>query len=179
MLKMIVPYLVPVLVVVLLGWRISRATKGRPVKPGRLWVRPTIMALLMAAVLVNSPKPDLFGVGLFVLAAVAGVGVGYLLSRHQELTLDPQTGAITSKMSVVGLFLFVGVLAARIAFRTFVSGGQAPDKLAAHSTQITLYSDIALLFVFAVFSAQAWEIWRRTRPLLAEHAARTAKPAGE
>ena len=179
MLKQLLPYLAPLIFVVILGLRMSRARNGRPVKPERLWIRPAIIAILMAYMLVTSPRPDLFGLGLYALAAVLGVGAGYLLSRHQELTLDPQTGAITSKMSVFGMILFFCMFAGRYAFRTFVNGGQAPDKLAAHSTQITLYSDAALLFLLAMFSAQACEIWRRTRPLLAEHAARTAKPAAD
>jgi len=174
MLKQLLPYLAPLIFVVILGLRMSRARNGRPVKPERLWIRPAIIAILMAYMLVTSPRPDLFGLGLYALAAVLGVGAGYLLSRHQELTLDPQTGAISSKMSVFGMILFFCMFAGRYAFRTFVNGGQA-----VHSAQITLYSDAALLFLLAMFSAQAWEIWRRTRPLLAEHAARTAKPAAD
>ena len=179
MLKQFLPYLAPLIFVVVLAMRMSRSMKGRPVKPNRLWIRPAIIAAFVALALVASPKPDILGLGVYALAVVLGAGLGYLLSRHQELTLDPQNGAITSKMSVFGMILFFFVFAGRYAFRTFVNGGQAPDKLTAHSAQITLYSDAALLFLLGMLCVQAWEIWRRTRPMLAEHAARTAKPAGE
>ena len=177
MLKQLLPFIAPLIFFAIVALRMSRARKGRPVKPNRLWIRPAIIAAFVAFSLAMTPKPDLLGLGIYALAAVLGAGLGYLLSRHQELTLDPQNGAITSKMSVFGMILFFCVFAGRYAFRTFVNGGQAPDKLAVHSAQITLYSDAALLFLLAMFSAQAWEIWRRTRPLLAEHATRTAKSA--
>jgi len=179
MLKQLLPFIAPLIFFAIVALRMSRARKGRPVKPNRLWIRPAIIAALVAISLATTPKPDLLGLGIYALAVMLGAGLGYVLSRHQELTLDPGTGAITSKLSVFGMILFVGVFGARYLFRNFVSGGQASDKLVAHSAQITLYSDAALLFLLAMVSAQAWEIWRRTRPLLAEHATRTAKPAGD
>jgi hypothetical protein len=180
MLKQYVPYIVPLLVLALVLWRMSRAMKGRPVKPSQLWIRPVIIAVLMAAALANSPLPNPIGLALLALAAVIGVGVGYLQALHQAFTLDPATGVITSKTSPFGMILFVALFAARYAFRMMMVGGQAPDKLIAHSAQIGLYTDAGLLFLLGLVCAQAWEIWRRTRPLVAEHAARTAaEPAGE
>jgi hypothetical protein len=133
----------------------------------------------MATALATSPLPNLTGSALLALAAVVGIGVGYFLARHQAFTLDPATGVITSKTSPLGVVLFVGLFAARYVFRMLMTGGQAPGKLAAHSTQIALYTDVGLLFLLGMVCAQAWEIWRRVKPLLAEHAARrTAEPAG-
>ena len=174
MLKQYLPYLAPLLVIVLLGIRMNRSMKGRPVKPSRLWIRPVILAALMAAMLAMNPLPNLLGLAMLALAVAVGVAVGYLLSRHQALSLDPATGVVTSKTSPFGVILFVCLFAARYIFRIMTMGGQAPDKLVAHSAQITLYTDAGLLFVLGLVCAQAWEIWRRTKPLLAEHAARTA-----
>ena len=177
--KDIFTYLGPLLIVAIVAWRMSRSMKGRPVKPSRLWIRPALIGVLMAAAMAGSTLPSLFGVGLFVLAAAAGVGLGYLLARHQAFTLDPVNGTITARTSPFGVILFVLLFAGRFYFNTVVRGGQAPGKLMAHSAQITLYTDVGLIFLLALVSAQAWEIWRRTRPLVAEHAARTAKAAGE
>ena len=175
-----IQYIAPVLVIALVAWRMSRAMKGRPVKPSQLWIRPAIIAVFMAAALATSPLPNGLGLGVLALAAAVGVGAGYLLARHQAFTLDPATGVITSKTSRFGMMLFVGLFAARYAFRMMMVGGQAPDKLITHSAQIALYTDAGLLFLLGLVCAQAWEIWRRTRPLVVEHAARTAaKPAAE
>ncbi len=157
-------------------WRLSRQQKGRPVKPSRLWIRPAIIGALLALAFLHPPAITPLSLEIFAAAAVLGLGFGYFLARHQHFTLDPETGKITSKMSPFGMMLFVGLFAARTIFRLVTTGGQAPDKLMAHSDQILLYTDAGLFFVFALVSAQAWEIWRRTKPMLDEHAARQAIP---
>jgi hypothetical protein len=177
--KEIVNYLVPVLVMGILFWRLSRQKNGRRVKPSRLWIRPAVIALFLAAALLTTPLPDALGLAIYAASAAAGLGIGYLLARHQTLTLDPETGRITSKMSPVGIALFGGLFMARYVFRMVMTGGQAPDKLAEHSAQIMLYTDAGLFFVLAMVAAQAWEIWRRTRPLLKEHASRQTGSGAE
>ena len=180
MLKQYIPYLVPLLIVALVAWRMSRALKGRPVKPSRLWIRPALITVVMVLVFATSPSvPTPFWLAIFAGAAVVGAGLGYLLSRHQELTLDPVSDAITSKTSPFGVVLFVVLFVGRFVFRTSMQGGLAPGNVAAHSAQITLSTDAALLFLLGLVCAQAWEIWRRTRPLVAEHAARTVKTAAD
>jgi hypothetical protein len=179
MLKQYLPYIVPLLVLAMVLWRMSKAMNGRPVKPSRLWIRPAVIAVFMAAALATSPLPNPIGLELLALAAAIGIGAGYLLARHQAFTLDPATGVITSKTSPFGVVLFVGLFAARYAFRMMMNGGQTPGKLVAHSAQIALYTDAGLLFLLGLVCAQAWEIWRRTRPLLAQHASRTSAESAD
>ena len=167
-------YLVPLLVIALVGWRMSRAMKGRRVKPSMLWIRPAVIAAFMAMAFATSPMPSPMGLGLLALAGVGGIALGYLLARHQAFTLDPASGTITSKTSPFGVILFVAVFAVRYIVNMTIRGGQAPGKMMAHSAQITLYTDALLCLLLGLVCAQAWEIWRRTRPLVAEHAARTA-----
>jgi hypothetical protein len=138
-----------------------------------------MIAVFMAAALATSALPNLIGLALLALAAAVGIGVGYLLARHQAFSLDPATGVITSKTSPFGVILFVGLFAARYVFRMLMAGGQAPGKVVAHSAQIALYTDAGLLFLLGMVCAQAWEIWRRTKPLVVEHAARLAEPSGD
>jgi hypothetical protein len=179
MLKQLAPYIGPVLALAIVVWRLSRQQGGRPVKPSRLWIRPAMLTLFLVLAFLHPPA--LTPLTLVVFAAVIAVGVvlGYVLASHQKLSLDPATGKITSKMSPIGIALFVALFAARYAFRIVATGGQAPDKLMAHSDQIMFYTDAGLLFVLALVSAQAWEIWRRTRPMLDEHAAKKAEIQAE
>lgn len=178
--KEIVSYIIPILVMGVVVWRLSRQANGRPVRPSRLWIRPAVIGLFLAVLFATTPvRQDALGMAVLAGAAAAGAGLGFLLARHQALTLDPATGKITSKMSPVGIALFAVLYMARYAFRMVMTGGQAPDKIAAHSAQIMLYTDAGLLLVFALVSAQAWEIWRRAKPLLQEHAARQNGPAVE
>jgi len=175
MLKEFAPYIAPLIALAIVLWRVSKQGNGRPLKPSRLWIRPAILTLLLALAALHPPKLTLLALAVLPGAAVLGLLLGYVLASHQALFIDPETGKITSKMSPVGMALFVGLFAVRYLFRLVLAGGQAPDKLAAHSDQILLYTDAGLLFVLALVCAQAWEIWRRLKPMLADHAVKKAE----
>lgn len=170
---MIATYLVPVLILAFVVWRTAR--RARPVKPSRLWIRPAIFALFLVGAFSHSPPLNLIALVIFTVAAGLGVVLGYVLASHQQLTIDSATGRITSKMSPVGVALFAGLYAARYIFRWGTLGGQLPDKVMAHSAQVLMWTDAGLIFVLALVSAQAWEIWRRAKPLLDDHAAKQAE----
>ncbi len=170
---MIASYLVPVLVLAFVVWRMAR--RARPVKPSRLWIRPAIFALFLVAAFSHSLPLNLISFVVFTAAAGLGLGLGYVLASHQQLTIDPTTGKITSKMSPVGVALFAGLYAARYLFRRGTLGDQLPEKVMAHSAQVLMWTDAGLIFVLALVSAQAWEIWRRAKPLLDDHAAKKAE----
>ncbi len=173
--KEIASYLVPVIVLAIVALRMMRQSKGRPLKPSRLWIRLAILAGFLAMAFVHPPALTILSIAIFAVAAVAGVVLGYVLASHQQLTIDSATGNITSKMSPVGIALFLGLFAARFVFRKVTLGGQAPDGLMAHSDQVLMWTDAGLLFVLGLVSAQAWEIWRRAKPLLDGHAAKKAE----
>ena len=170
MLKQILPTVISLsIVAVVLFYRMRKAGKGRPLKPNRLWIRPAILVVVATGVVCLQP-PAITPVFLAIMAAsaVVGVGVGYLLARHQHLTVDAATGAITSKLSPLGMALFIALFAMRYVVRFMAVG--TPDQAAAHSPQMLLYTDAALLFAVGLMAAQAWETWRRARALLAETA---------
>jgi len=174
MLKQILPTVISLsIVAVVLFFRMRKAGKGRPLKPNRLWIRPAILVVVATGVVWLQP-PAITPVSLAIVAASAlvGVGVGYLLARHQHLTVDAATGAITSKMSPLGMALFVALFAIRYVVRFMAVGTAVPDQAAAHSPQMLLYTDAALLFALGLVAAQAWETWRRAKVLLAETAAK-------
>ena len=173
------PYIAPLLVIAIVGWRMSRSLKGRPINPNYLWVRPAIFVVLVGLSFVASLRTDVIALASFAAAVVLGGGAGYMLARHQELSLNEDGTKIISKTSPVGIVLFFLLFAGRYAFRMYTGSGQMSDKVAAHSPQILFYSEVALLFIVAMFCAQAWEIWHRARPLVAERKARiAAKKAG-
>lgn len=148
--------------------------KGRVVKPSRLWIRPVIVAVILAMMLATSPMPPPVGFALGALAAVLGLAAGYFLTFHQHFSLDPATGVIKGKTSPLGMILFFGLFAARFAFKLVFMGpeGESGAKLAAHSGQIMLATDAMLVFLFALVAAQGWETWRRIKLLAAEPVAK-------
>lgn len=175
--KELIPYIVPVLVLVLVGWRMVRNMRGRPIKPDRLWIRPAILSLFLLLAFLHPPAITALSLGLFVGAAVAGLGLGYLLASHQTLSIDQASGTITSKMSPVGMVLFLGLFAARFVLRMAMQGGG--QSFAHPSGPVLMYTDAGLLFVLGLVAAQAWETWRRAKPLLDGHrtSQAAAKPA--
>jgi hypothetical protein len=139
-----------------------------------LWIGPVYIAAAMALVLFQSPVLNPFGLMLFAAGAAVGGGVGYLRALHQEFSIDPETGNVMSKASPVASILFIGVFVIRYALNMWMQGGKAPDALQARSAEVMLYTDTMLFFAFAMVTVSAWEVWRRTRPLVAEHAAAKA-----
>ncbi|GAA0557958.1 CcdC protein domain-containing protein [Rhizomicrobium electricum] len=166
MVKQFMPYLMPVLVMGLVFWRMRKQSQGRPLKPNRLWVRPAMLALFALLAFIHPAPITPLSLAIFVLCAAAGVGLGYLSARHQQLTLDPATGAIISKMSPVGIALFLAIFASRYIVRLVVEGGQPPGPFEHPSSSVLTYTDAALLFALGLVAAQAWEIWRRAKALL-------------
>ncbi len=164
-------YLIPLIVIAVLALRMRGRMQARPLKPSRLWIRPAILAVLLALTFLHPPALTLQAIGIFAAAAVLGVALGYLMCRHQLLTVDQATGTLNSRMSPIGMALFLLLFAGRFVVRMVVEGGQAPDKLMAHSGQVMMWTDAGLIFVLAMVSAQAWEISRRAKALLADHAA--------
>jgi len=178
--KELIPYIIPVLVLVLVGWRMVRNMRGRPIKPDRLWIRPAILSVFLLLAFLHPPAITALSLGLFGAAAVLGLGLGYVLASHQTLSIDQASGTITSKMSAVGMVLFLGLFAARFLLRMATQGG---DQSFAHpSGPVLMYTDAGLIFVVGLVAAQAWETWRRAKPLLDGHrtgqvaAQATAKP---
>ena len=90
MVKQYLPYLLPLVVVALVGFRMSRSMKGRRIKPWQLWIRPALIGVILGFSLVASAMPSPVGLAIFAAALVVGLGLGYVLASHQ--TLDPRSG---------------------------------------------------------------------------------------
>jgi hypothetical protein len=165
----------PLLIVGLIAWRMARHAKGRPVKPGQLWIRPAILALFLCLTFLRPPPLSFVAVLAFIAAAAVGLGLGYLLASHQHLSVDKASGAITSRLSPYGMLLFLAVFAARFGVRMMVHGAPSDQPFAAPPPSVLLYTDGALILLTAMVGAQAWEIWRRAKALVESVA---AEPSG-
>lgn len=169
--KEFLPYIVPLLFAALI---IRRSGRERKVRLGRMWIRPVILVLMATAALAAGPMPALLVLAAFVAAAGIGAGLGYLLAQHQHLTIDGDTGHISSRSSTIGtaliLVLFAIRFGAKLVFPELANPGHAVH-------QVTQAADGLLIFTVAVLVTQSVELWRRTRPLLADHAARKLAPA--
>jgi hypothetical protein len=168
------PYIAPLVVVALIARRAFKAQAPTRIRPNRLWIGPVYIALAMGLVLWTSPAPGPLGIALFAGAALLGTAAGYLRALHQEFSVEPETGNVMSKASPIGTILFIGIFVVRYALNYWIRGGAQPDMAHPPSPQLLVYTDAMLFFAFAMVTASAWEVWRRTRPLVIEH--RSARP---
>jgi Protein of unknown function (DUF1453) len=166
------PYLGPALVVILIGRRLLRAQKPTRVRPNLLWIQPAILlAGMMFLFAVTRVQLSMFAIAIFALAAVAGAAAGYFRALHQEFSIEPETGNVMSKATPLGSILFLGIFLIRYVMNYMMKGGQQTDMTHPPSANVLLYTDATLFFAFAMVVATAFEVWRRTRPIVAEHKA--------
>jgi hypothetical protein len=172
--QQILPLIIPLVVVAII---LRRSMGTRKVRFRAMWIRPAVLLILAGVTLAEAPMPGPIALAAFLAAALVGGGVGYLRARHLELSVDPETGTVSSKSTPIGTILIVGLVGLRIGLRYMfpeMGGGQAGGHL---EKDAVLWTDGALIFSAAMLVTQAIVIWQRTRPLLAEHAARSLPPA--
>jgi len=172
----LIPYLIPLVVVALYA---RRAFRARRITASRMWIGPAYLGVALIATMANAPMPDLLGMSIFAVAAALGVGAGYLRALHQEFSVDPKTGAVTSKATPLGSMLFLGILVVRLSLDFYLHGGFGPPAhgIPAVNPHTVQYVDALLIFAFAMIAASAWELYRRARPLLAAKASASVPEA--
>jgi hypothetical protein len=169
------PYLGPALVVILIGRRLLRTQKPTRVRPNLLWIQPAILLVGMISLFaVTRVQLSALSAAIFVVAAVAGAAVGYFRALHQEFSIEPETGNVMSKATPLGSMLFLGIFLVRYVMNYMMKGGQQTDMAHPPSANVLLYTDAMLFFAFAMVAATAFEVWRRTRPIVADHKAAQA-----
>ena len=167
MLKEFAPYILPLLAVALI---VRRSMQTRKVNANRMWIRPLFLLLLLAGALAYAPMPGPIAIAAFVVAAGAGAALGSYMATHQHLTIDEQTGHVSSRSSTIGTLLVLGLFAIRFGTKIVFPELAEPGHHA--GTQMALGANGLLIFTVAVLIAQTMSVWRRTQPLLAAHAAK-------
>jgi len=165
----LLPYLGPVLIVALVARRLIRNAPQK-VKPSRLFIAPAIIVLAVAVTFAMTPLPGPLWIAGFALALAAGGIAGYLMTHHQEFSIDYETGEITSRATPIGLILVGGLFAVRFGLKYVTNGGNpyGPPNLHPSATAIG-WTDMGIMFALGLVLARAATTWLRTRPLIAAH----------
>jgi hypothetical protein len=152
-------FVLPLLVFVII---LRRSLRERKVKTNRMWIYPAILGGAALYTMAHEPMPGLAAIAGFIGAAIAGAGLGYLRARHQQFTLDPATGEISSKATPIGMILIGGFFVLRFALEFTTHARDVP-----HALGLQRATDIGLIFSFALMAAQRWEIWKRAQAMRA------------
>ena len=165
--KSFLPYLVPLLVAALI---VRRSGRTRRISLNRIWIAPGIFVLMTVGALATEPVPGLAVIAVFIAAALAGGGLGYLGAHHQQLSIDPETGKISSRATAIGTLLVLGLFLFRFALKLVYPqmGTYGPA-----GSPVTQTANGLLIFTVAMLIVRSIAIWNRAQPLLAAHAERS------
>jgi hypothetical protein len=171
--KEFAPYIVPLIVAAII---IRRSMQARKVNTNRMWIRPIVLLLMLAGALADAPMPGIIAIAAFLVTAVVGVAIGSYMASHQHLSIEEETGHVSSRTSTIGTLLVLGLFAirfgAKLVFPELANPGHS------HSV-MTQAANGLLVFTVAVLITQTVSIWRRTQPMIAAHAARKLVGQGQ
>jgi hypothetical protein len=160
-----------IVVILVMVFLVRRNLRPRPLKIERLWIRPVIYAVITGATISASPFPtDAISLLVFVLAMALGAGLGWQRGRLTHIEVEPETHALTTRASAIGVVLIVGLLGVKILLR-----GAAPNNHSLLGIPAAAVTDGLVFLLGAMVVTQSLEMWLRARRLLAQ--AQAAKAA--
>ena len=166
----LLPYLLPVLILLLI---VRRGATARKIKIERMWVMPALLILAGASLFTAAQVPSPLIMAELAAALVAGGVVGWYRGRLTHITIDPATHDLTSRTSPVGVVLIAVLFAARYGIRlAFPDAGYGQGSL---GSQAGAVADALTLFGIGAMVVQRLEMWLRCRRLLAEAQINTPK----
>jgi len=152
-----IPFVVIAIVIAIRWRRMSRVT---PLKLERLWVLPTVYAVVIGFTFANYPPRGL-GWVFCLLALALGGALGWQRGKMMRITLDPATHTLNQAASPAAFLFIVLLLAVRTGAREAVAyGGPAGlDPMA--------ITDVLMALALGLFSLQRLEMYLRGKRMLA------------
>jgi hypothetical protein len=160
-------YLIPLLVIAMVILRNSRA---RRLRIETLWIAPLMILVLVGLALSQEGLPSPMFLAIDIAALAAGALLGWWRARFTKITVDPETHALTSQASPIGMLVILGIFAVRYGIRFY-----AAENASALGVPVNAVADAALVITVGLVCAQRLEIFIRASRLLGE--ARAAKAA--
>jgi hypothetical protein len=151
-------YLIPVLVLAMV---LRRSLRGQRLKVDRLWVIPALLVIATAMMLSQAPPTDPAAIATLVLVTLLGAAIGWQRGRLTRISLDAETGVLTSKASAAAVILILAVFALRFGVKTWLDEHPHKDAWAA------IAADGLLLFGVGGISVARIEMWIRCKRLMA------------
>jgi hypothetical protein len=153
-----VAYLVMAVAIIFM---IRRNLRSRRIRAETLWVVPVILLAIAGLAVAQTPPHDAAGVAILAVGALGGAAAGWYRGKSTHIALDPATGVLTGRGSVVGLMLILVLLMARYAIRAWAASHPDTGGIA------VAVADAAFLFGFATLIVARLEMWLRCRRLMA------------
>jgi hypothetical protein len=138
-----------------------------------MWVTPLLGLVAVVSALARESAPGAIATAVLAAATLAGAGAGYLRALHIKLSIDDETGSVTSKATPIGTLLIVAFLLVRVGLDYAINGAWRPGpprfvNPSSHGVDLFRLADAAMLFATAMTLSQRVEIFRRTQQLIGE-----------
>ena len=172
-LRTVAPFLIIGLAILVFVWRMRRLSQVRRLRVEWLWVTPAIIAVLAWINLYHAPGvPPPQGLDWIWLAAglVIGGALGWWRGKMMDISVDPETHALTTKASPAALIFIVALLVIRAALR-----GAAMGEASTLHLSVSVITGAFMTMAFGLIAVGRIEMAIRARRLLGE--ARAAKAA--
>jgi membrane protein CcdC involved in cytochrome C biogenesis len=147
------------IVVVVMGLRMRRMGKMRPLKLGSLWIVPALYLAVAAVMFWQLPPTGSVAIASAVGLAI-GAGVGWQRGKMMHIHVDPETHALNQKASPAAMIFLIALILVRSLARSIL--GQDSNISPA------MLTDPLIAFALGMFTLTRLEMYLRARRLLEE-----------
>jgi hypothetical protein len=159
-----IQYVVPIVVVgIVLAFRFRSMGRARPLNLRKIWIMPTVLVAIAGITLATHP-PSALGLGLCLVALIAGAAIGWHRGKLMRIAIDPQTGQLNQTASPAAMLLLLGIIAVRYSARAYFGAAASAGSLDERTLLIT---DVLLLFAVGLLTMTRVEMALRARRMLA------------
>ncbi|MFM5908709.1 MAG: DUF1453 domain-containing protein [Novosphingobium sp.] len=159
-LQTLLPFAI-IAIVMIRRWR--NINRPVPLRTGRLWIMPAVMAALIGFVLYGLP-PTQAGWAAFFGGLIAGLVVGWQRARMMVFHVDDASGEVMMRQTPLALLFVIALIFGR---RLLVPGREAQAAGSAAPTSLPLFTDALLGFALGMILGMRIEMWRRAKALRA------------
>lgn len=148
------------IVAVVMGFRLTRGQKQRPLKLEWLWVTPAVLVLVAGSLVWQMPPRGLEWFWLTV-ALLIGAAIGWQRGRMMTITVDPETHALNQQASPAAMIFLLALVGIRYLLR---EGLQAEAQ--AWHLSVAFVTDVFVVFALGLLTVSRLEMLLRARRLL-------------
>ncbi len=153
--------LIPIAIVLLvLGLRMRRLTRERPLKIEWLWVVPALYVVIAGVTFWNlPPAPMTWAVA--AAALLAGAALGWQRGRMMHIKVNPETHEISQKGSLAAMAFIIAL----ILIRSLARNAETLGIPGVHFDVMAM-TDVLIAFALGMLTMQRVEMFLRARRLL-------------
>lgn len=149
-----------VIVAAVMGFRLIRGQKPRPLKLEWMWLMPAVLVFVAGSLVWQMPPKGLEWLWL-AIALLVGAAIGWQRGRMMAITVDPETHALNQQASPAAMIFLLGLVGVRYLLRE----GLQVEAQAWHLS-VAFVTDVFVVFALGLLTVSRLEMFLRARRLL-------------